>query len=86
MQLYPGMAWGLVSVVLAPKELNDTMQTLYAKILPLLCINRCITDAWRMPPEMYEGIGLPNFVVVAFATKIYFLQCHWVLKDLQVRL
>ena len=30
-----------------------------------------------MLPEMYQGLGLPNFILVAFAAKVYFLQCHW---------
>ena len=77
MQLYPGMLWGLVSVVLSPLKLNEMMQKLYYKILPILGINCCITKAWRMLPEIYQGLGLLNFVVIAFAAKVYFLQSHW---------
>ena len=30
-----------------------------------------------MLPEYFQGLGLPDFVVLAFACKVFFLQCHW---------
>jgi len=33
-----------------------------------------------MLPERFQGLGLPDFVVLALATKIFFLQSHWGFK------
>jgi len=30
-----------------------------------------------MLPETFQGLGLPNFTVVAFAKEVFFLQCNW---------
>ena len=48
MQLYPGISYGLASVVIRPSKLDELMNSLYYKILPLLGINRCIATPWRM--------------------------------------
>ncbi len=77
MQLFPAMSWGLVAVVLPPKKLEEMMQSLYFCVLLCLGVNKCITKEWRMLPERYVGLGLPNFVVIALAKKIFFLQCSW---------
>ena len=34
-----------------------------------------------MLPARFHGLGLPNFVVVAFAKKIFYVQCHWGATD-----
>jgi len=81
MQLFPAMSWGLVAVVMSPKKLEEMMQSLYYRVLPCLGINRCITKEWRMLPERYVGLGLPNFVVITLAKKFFFLQCTWEALD-----
>ena len=45
-QLFTGMSWGLVAVVLPPEKLEEMMQSLYYRLLPLLGVNRCITKEW----------------------------------------
>ncbi len=81
MQLYPAMSWGLVAVVLPQKNLKDLMQLLYFCVLPCLVVNMYITNEWRMPPEHYLGLGLTNFVGIALAKKIRFMQCSWEATD-----
>jgi len=76
-QLYPGMAYGLASAVISPKKLDALIQAVYYKALPYLGINRCITRQWRCLIAMFQGLGLPNFVVDCFAAKVYFLQTTW---------
>ena len=71
------MTWGLVAVVMEPKKLEEMMCGLYYRLLPLLGVNRNITTPWRMLPEMYQGLGLPNFLVLSLASKVFFLQCNW---------
>ena len=77
LQLLPGISWGLLTVVMPPAQLNREFNDLYYRILPLLGINRHIGFDWRMLSERFGGLGLPNFVVLAFACKIYFLQSNW---------
>ena len=80
-QLTVAMAWGLVAVVLPPSKLEVMMQDLYYRILPFLGVNRCITKGWRMLPVQYQGLGLPNFVVISFAKKMFFVLCAWGFDD-----
>ena len=71
------MTWGLVAVIMEPKKLKELMCGLYYRLLPHLGVNRCITTPCRMLPEMYQGLGLPNFLVLSLASKVSFLQCNW---------
>ena len=50
---------------------------MYYRLLPHLGVNRNITTPWHMLPEMYQGLGLPNFLVLSLASKVAFLQCNW---------
>ena len=50
-QLLPGINWGMVAVVLSPEILQESYQSLYYKMLPLLGVNRDIGKEWRMLPE-----------------------------------
>jgi hypothetical protein len=77
LQLLPGISWGLLTVVMSPAQLDREFNDLYYRILPLLGVNRHIGFDWRMLSERFGGLGLPNFVVLAFACKIYFLQSNW---------
>jgi hypothetical protein len=52
-------------------------QRVYEKALLLLGVNRKIKTEWRTLPEMYQGLALPNFPLIAFAEKIYFLLGNW---------
>ena len=61
---------------MTPSKLDKLMHSLYFQILPYLGINRHITKEWRMLPERYQGLGLPNFVVWSLAAKISFVQRH----------
>jgi hypothetical protein len=73
LQLFPGISWGLITVCLHPRKLDTMIQWVYAKALPLLGVNKKIKKAWRTLPEMYQGLALPNFPLVALAKKITFL-------------
>jgi hypothetical protein len=76
-QLYPGMIWGLVTVVLLALELFATTRPVYFKCLPLLGIQSHIKLPWRTLPEAYQGIGLPNFALHSCAAKLQLIQCNW---------
>ena len=45
-QLLPGINWGMIAVVLSPKILQESYQSLYYKMLPLLGANRNIDKEW----------------------------------------
>ena len=61
------MSWGLETVIIKPSKLEAMMQSLYFKCLPFLGVNRHITKEWRMLPEQYHGLGMPNYVVSCLA-------------------
>lgn len=76
-QLYPGVSWGLAAVVLSPTKVEAEFQRLYYRALPVLNVNRNITKEWRMLPEMFQGLGLPNMNLRMLGAKIHFLHCTW---------
>ena len=80
-QLFMSMSWGIAAVVFPPEKLEEIMQSLYYHLLPFLRVNRCITKEWRMLSAQFYGLSLPNFVVVAFAKKVFYVQCHWGATD-----
>jgi hypothetical protein len=49
------------------------IQKVYKKALPFLGVNCKIKQEWRTLPEMYQGLVLPNFPLVALAKKVSFL-------------
>ena len=81
LQLYPGMVWGITTVVLSSRELNLALKPVYYRCLPFLGVQRHIELPWRMLPEKYQGLGLPNFSLVSLASKLQFIQCIWGFTD-----
>lgn len=77
MKLYPAIPLGLVTVVLPPQKLENITQGLYFIILPLIGANRHITREWRLLPNTFQCLGIPDFVIIALAKKIHFLRCTW---------
>ena len=71
------MAWGLVTAVILPETLRTHLHKVYYKALPLLGIRQSIKKEYTTLPERFQGLGLPDFVVLVFAYNIFFLQCHW---------
>ena len=61
---------------MTPGKMDKLMQSLNFQILPYLGIHRHINKKWRMLPERYQRLGLPNFVVWSLAVKISFVQRH----------
>jgi hypothetical protein len=72
-QLFPTILWGLVTVFMQPSKLDKKLQRVYGRALPFLGINFKIKREWRTLPEMYQGLSLPNFSLVALAEKVFFL-------------
>ena len=81
LQLYPGMVWGIATVVLSPRKLYLATKPVYYKCLPFLGVQRHIELPWRTLPECFQGIGLPNFSLVSLSSKLQLLQCIWGFKD-----
>ena len=81
LQLYPGMVWGITTVVLSAREMYLLLKPVYFRCLPFLGVQRHIELPWRTIPEKYQGIGLPNFSLVSLASKLQYIQCIWGFKD-----
>jgi hypothetical protein len=67
------MSWGLVTVCMSSSKLDAKFQKVYEKASPFLGVNCKIKHQWRTLPEMYQGLGLPNFPLIALSSKISFL-------------
>ncbi len=76
-QLLPGMAWGIATVVLLPQKLLKQFQRVYFQCLPHLNVNCHIELPWRIIPEQYQGLGMPNFALISLASKILYLLFNW---------
>ncbi len=76
-QLYPGMLWGLSTVVLSTHKFYEATRPVYFKCLPLLGMQRHIELPWHTLPEAYQGISLPNFSLHLLAAKLQLIQCLW---------
>jgi hypothetical protein len=79
-QLFPAICWGLVTVCMKPALLDKKFQKVYAKALPYLGVNCKIRREWRSLPEMYQGLALPNFPLIALSEKLLFLLDNWGLR------
>ena len=80
-QLMPGLTWGLATVTMSPEAINKEMQSFYFAILGILGVNRNIAKEWRMLPEKYHGLGLPNFAILSLSGKIHILHEHFGFKN-----
>ncbi len=63
-QLQPGMMWGITTVVMSPLKLLEQFQRVYFICLPSLNVNQHIDLPWRLIPERYQGLGLPNYALI----------------------
>jgi hypothetical protein len=77
LQLQPGMTWGISTVVMPPQKLLAQIQRVYFQCLPSLNVNRHIDLPWRLLPERYQGLGMPNFALVSLTSKLAFIQRTW---------
>jgi hypothetical protein len=75
LQLFPGMSWGIFTVVLSPRELYLATKPVYYRCLPLLGVQRHIELPWRTLPKAYQEIGLPNFALLLLASTLQLIQC-----------
>ncbi len=60
-----------------PVKLDKSFQRVYEKALPLLGVSCKIKKEWKSLPEMYQGLALPNFHLVALLEKVSFLLGNW---------
>ena len=58
--LIPKILYGGVAVTHPPAQLLKAFHNIYYNLLPQLGINRNITREYRMLPQKYQGLGLPN--------------------------
>ena len=77
LQILPTISWRLVTVCMPPKKLDFQYQRIYARALPFLGVNSKIKREWRTLPEQYQGLGMPNFPLLALAEKLTFLVGNW---------
>ena len=71
------MTWGLATITMTHKKMEKLMQSLYYRVIPLLGINRNIAKGWRMLPERFHGLGLPNFVINFLTEKLHVMYYHF---------
>ena len=81
LQLFPGVTFVLSVVNMTSKKMEAMMQLLYFELLSLLRVNRHITKEWRILGERFHDLGLPNFVVLCFTVKVFFMEYHTGFND-----
>jgi hypothetical protein len=80
-QLQPGIMWGITTVVMSPLKLLEQFQRVYFRCLPSLNVNQHINLPWRLIPERYQGLGLPNYALISLASKLSLIQRGWGFND-----
>jgi hypothetical protein len=75
--LVPKILYGAVTLSHPPAKLEKAFQSIYYKLLPSLGVNRCITKSYRMLPEKYQGLALPNPNIWVLAAKLILIREHW---------
>jgi len=60
-----------------PALLDKAFQSIYYKLLPSMGVNRCITKPYRMLPEKYQGLALPNPNIWVLSAKLILIREHW---------
>ena len=75
--LVPKILYGAVTLSHPPAKLEKAFQSIYYKLLPSMGVNRCITKPYRMLPEKYQGLALPNPNIWVLAAKLILIREHW---------
>jgi hypothetical protein len=75
LQLFPGMSWGISTIVLSPCKFFLATKPVYYKCLTLLEVQCYIELPWQTLPKAFQGIGLPNFALLSLALKLQLIQC-----------
>jgi hypothetical protein len=76
-QLYPKLIYGAVAITHSPKKLEETFQSIWYKLLPLLKVNRHITKEFCMLPIMFQGLALSNPNIDVLSRKVHLIQNEW---------
>jgi hypothetical protein len=76
-QLFPKLIYGAAAVIHSPQKLEDAFESIWYKLLPSLCVNRNITEEYRIPPLRFQGLALPNPYIDTLIKNIHLLQSHW---------
>ena len=75
--LVPKILYGAVTLSHSPARLEAAFQRIYYKLLPSIGVNRCITKSYRMLPEKYQGLALPNPNIWVLSAKLILIREHW---------
>ena len=75
--LMPKMLYGAVAVSHSPGRLEEAFQKVYFNLLPFLGVNRNITKEYRMLPQQYQGLGLPNPNIEVLSAKLQLIREYW---------
>jgi hypothetical protein len=76
-QLFPKLIYGAAAFTHSPQKLEDAFESIWYKLLPSLCVNRNITNEYRILLLWFQGLALLNPNIDALSKKIHLLQSHW---------
>jgi hypothetical protein len=74
--LLPKILYGGVAITHPPAQLLKAFHKIYYNLLPHLGINRNITREYRMLPQQYQGLGLPNPNIEILSAKLQLIREH----------
>ena len=80
-QAIPSVSYGLVPLMAGPDRVEQEFMQWYYKCLGPLGVNRNIAKGWRMLPEEFFGLGMPNMSLRKLGDTLQFLQRRWDGKD-----
>ena len=69
--------YGLIPLMAGPDLVEKEFMGWYYKYLAPLGVNRNVAKGWRMLPEEFFGLGMPNMCLRKLGDTLQFLQRRW---------
>ena len=76
-QAVPASSYGIVPLMAGPDLVEQGFMGGYYKCLSTLGVNKNTAKGWRMLPEEFFGLGMPNMSLRKLGDSIQFLQRRW---------
>jgi glucose-6-phosphate isomerase len=83
--LWPSITYGFLAAITPDIDaLNKSIQELVRNVLSPLQVNKYIRTFYRVAPKRFQGLGIPNPLIVMLSQKLHLLQTQFNQSSLQV--
>ena len=75
--LWPSITYGFAAITPDIDALNKAVQDLVRNVLSPLQVNKNIRTFYRVAPKRFQGLGIPNPLIVMLSQKLHLLQTQF---------